>query len=164
MWPTLRDFLSVPDELTGKGVRIAVVDGDFPSHPDITTNEQRTTYKVMVMESEPQPKVFEAEPGPWRGGAHGLWAAAAAAGSGAESQGLYRGIAPEADLFLVAEYFPGQSQILKDDMRHILRHWNGFGTIGASTRYELYCQQKNLGLTQAFYLGKRSRHVSCVKK
>ena len=34
----------------------------------------------------------------------------AAAGSGAESQGLYRGIAPEADLFLVAEYFPGQSQ------------------------------------------------------
>ena len=110
MWPTLRDFLSVPDELTGKGVRIAVVDGDFPSHPDITTNEQRTTYKVMVMESEPQPKVFEAEPGPWKGGAHGLWAAASAAGSGAESQGLYRGIAPEADLFLVAEYFPGQSQ------------------------------------------------------
>ncbi|MCY3667383.1 MAG: S8 family serine peptidase [Gemmatimonadetes bacterium] len=110
MWPTLRDFLSVPDELTGKGVRIAVVDGDFPSHPDITTNEQRTTYKVMVMESGPQPKVFEAEPGPWRGGAHGLWAAAAAAGSGAESQSLYRGIAPEADLFLIAEYFPGQSQ------------------------------------------------------
>ena len=110
MWPTLRDFLSVPDELTGKGVRIAVVDGDFPSHPDITTNEQRTTYKVMVMASEPQPKVFEAEPGPWKGGAHGLWAAAAAAGSGAESQGLYRGVAPEADLFLVAEYFPGQSQ------------------------------------------------------
>ena len=110
MWPTLRDFLSVPDELTGKGVRIAVVEGDFPSHPDITTNEQRTTYKVMVMESESQPKVFEAEPGPWKGGAHGLWAAAAAAGSGAESQGLYRGIAPEADLFLVAEYFPGQGQ------------------------------------------------------
>ncbi len=110
MWPTLRDFLGVPDEFTGKGVRIAVVDGDFPSHPDITTNEQRTTYKVMVMEPEPQPKVFEAEPGPWKGGAHGLWAAAAAAGSGAESQGLYRGIAPEADLFLVAEYFPGQSQ------------------------------------------------------
>ena len=110
MWPTLRDFLSVPDELMGKGVRIAVVDGDFPSHPDITTNEQRTTYKVMVMESEAQPKVFEAKPGPWKGGAHGLWAAASAAGSGAESQGLYRGIAPEADLFLVAEYFPGQSQ------------------------------------------------------
>ena len=110
MWPTLRDFLSMPGELTGKGVRIAVVDGDFPPHPDITRNEHRTTCKVMVMESEPQPRVFEAEPGPWKGGAHGLWAAAAAAGSGAESQGLYRGMAPEADLFLVAEYFRGQGE------------------------------------------------------
>ena len=110
MWPTLRDFLSVTDELTGKGVRIAVVDGDFPPHPDITRNEHRTTCKVMVMESEPQPRVFEAKPGPWKGGAHGLWAAAAAAGSGAESQGLYKGMAPEADLFLVAEYFRGQRE------------------------------------------------------
>ncbi len=39
-----------------------------------------------------------------------MWAAAAAAGSGAESQGLYRGMAPEADLFLVAEYFRGQRE------------------------------------------------------
>ena len=110
MWPTLRDFLRVPGELTGRGVRIAVVDGDFPSHPDITSNEQRTTWKVMVMEPDPQPRVFAAEPGPWKGGAHGLWAAASAAGSGAESRGLYRGLAPEADLFLVAEYFPGQRE------------------------------------------------------
>lgn len=110
MWPTLRDFLRVPGELTGRGVRIAVVDGDFPSHPDITSNERRTTWKVMVMEPDPQPRVFAAEPGPWKGGAHGLWAAASAAGSGAESRGLYRGLAPEADLFLVAEYFPGQRE------------------------------------------------------
>ena len=110
MWPTLRNFLTVPGELAGKGVRIAVVDGDFPPHPDITSNERRTTWKVMVMEPDPQPRVFEAEPGPWKGGAHGLWAAASAAGSGAESRGLYRGMAPEADLFLVAEYFPGQGE------------------------------------------------------
>ena len=105
MWPSLRDFLNVPDELSGKGVRIAVIDGDFPNHPDITTNDRRTVYKVMVMESDPVPRVFNAEPGPWLGGAHGLWAAAAASGSGAESGGLYRGVAPEADLFLVAQYF-----------------------------------------------------------
>ena len=110
MWPRLRDFLSVPDELTGKGVRIAVVDGDFPPHPDITSNGRRTTWKVMVMEPDSQPRVFAAEPGPWKGGAHGLWAAAAAAGSGAESRGLYKGMAPEADLLLVAEYFPGQRE------------------------------------------------------
>jgi serine protease AprX len=110
IWPTLRDFLRIPAELTGKGIRIAVLDGDFPNHPDITTNERRTVYKVMVMDSEPQPRIFEAKLGPWKEGAHGLWATTAAAGSGAESQGLYKGVAPEADLFLIAEYFPGQSQ------------------------------------------------------
>ncbi|MCY3773272.1 MAG: S8 family serine peptidase [Gemmatimonadetes bacterium] len=110
MWPALRDFLNVPEELTGKGVRIAIVDGDFPNHPDITTNPHRTTYKVMVMDPNPGPKVFNAEPGPWKGGAHGLWAAAAAAGSGAESWGLFKGLAPDADLFLIAQYFRGQGQ------------------------------------------------------
>ena len=120
MWPALRDFLNVPDELTGKGVRIAVVDGDFPNHPDISTNQHRTTYKVMVMDPDPEPKEFTAEPAPWKGGAHGLWAAAAAAGSGSESCGLYKGLAHDADLFLVARYFPGQSrQPEKRDEAHL---------------------------------------------
>ena len=51
-----------------------------------------------------QAEVFEAEPGPWKGGWHALCAAAAAGGSGAESGGLYTGVAPEADLFLMARY------------------------------------------------------------
>ena len=120
MWPALRDFLNVPDELTGKGVRIAVVDGDFPNHPDISTNQHRTTYKVMVMDPDPEPKEFTAEPAPWKGGAHGLWAAAAAAGSGSESSGLYKGLAHEAELFLIAGYFPGQSrQPEKRDEAHL---------------------------------------------
>lgn len=110
MWPALRDFLNVPDELTGKGVRIAVVDGDFPNHPDISSNQHRTTYKVMVMDPDPEPKEVTAEPAPWKGGAHGLWTVAAAAGSGSESCGLYKGLAHEADLFLIAQYFPGQSR------------------------------------------------------
>ena len=58
MWPALRDFLNVPEELTGKGVRIAIVDGDFPNHPDITTNPHRTTYKVMAMDPDPEPAVI----------------------------------------------------------------------------------------------------------
>ena len=120
MWPALRDFLNVPEELTGKGVRIAVVDGDFPNHPDITANPHRTTYKVMVMDPDPEPKEFTAEPGPWKGGAHGLWAAAAAAGSGAESWGLFKGLAPDAELFLIARYFPGQSrQPKKPEEAHV---------------------------------------------
>ena len=105
MWSSLRDFLRVPGELTGKNVRIAVIDGEFPNHPDISTNERRTSYLVRGMsEPETSPEVFQAEPGPWTGGWHALCAAAAAGGSGAESQGIYKGTAPEADLFLVALY------------------------------------------------------------
>jgi len=74
-WPALRDFLRVPGELTGKGVRIAVVDGEFPNHPDISTAERRTTHIVRVMESEPHPEVFNTKPEPWAGGAHALWTA-----------------------------------------------------------------------------------------
>lgn len=105
MWPSLRDFLRVPGELTGKNVRIAVIDGEFPNHPDISTNERRTSYLVRGMsEPETSPEIFQAEPGPWSGGWHALCAAAAAGGSGAESQEIYKGVAPEADLFLVALY------------------------------------------------------------
>ncbi len=107
MWPTLRDFLQVPVELTGKGVRIAVVDGRFSNHPDISTNRHRTTHIVHVMDSEPHPEVFYSEPEPWAAGSsHALRVAAGAAGSGAASQGLYTGVAPEADLFLIGMYFP----------------------------------------------------------
>ena len=105
MWPSLRDFLQVPGELTGRNVRIAVVDGEFPNRPDISTNQRRMSYLVPGMsEPETRPQVFTAEPGPWKGGWHALCAAAAAGGSGAESGGFYTGVAPEADLFLVAMY------------------------------------------------------------
>jgi len=134
MWPTLRDFLRVPAELTGKGIRIAVIDGEFPNHPDITTNEGRTTHIVRVMsESKPCPEVFRAKPEPWKGGWHALCAAAAAGGSGAESSGSYKGVAPEADLFLLAEYFPEQSR--SPEKRHlahiralewVLRNWRKY--------------------------------------
>jgi len=60
------------------------------------------------MDPEPHPEVFRAEPEPWAGSWHALCAAAAAAGSGAEWRGKYSGVAPEADLFLIAMYFPGQ--------------------------------------------------------
>ena len=105
MWASLREFLRIPRELTGRNVRIAVVDGEFPKHPDICTNDRRTSCLVPGMsEPDASPEVFTAEPGPWKGGLHALCAAAAAGGSGAESGGLYTGAAPEADLFLVAMY------------------------------------------------------------
>ena len=38
-WPSIRDFLDVPSYLTGENIAIAVVDGYFPPHPDITTKQ-----------------------------------------------------------------------------------------------------------------------------
>ena len=82
MWPSLREFLRVPRELTGKNVRIAVIDGEFPHHPDISTDDRRTTYLVPgLSDPDAQPEVFEAVPGPWKGGWHALCAAAPATAS-----------------------------------------------------------------------------------
>ncbi|MFC3767391.1 S8 family serine peptidase [Paenibacillus sp. GCM10012303] len=100
-WPSIRNFLQIPHHLTGKGVGIAVVDGRFPNHPDIAATSRRNTYLVKTSEPDPVPSLMTADDGPWTKGRHGLAAAAAAAGSGLISQGLYTGAAPDADLYLL---------------------------------------------------------------
>lgn len=100
-WPSIRNYLRIPFDLTGKGVGIAIVDGSFPNHPDIASSPQRNTYVVKISEPNPAPVLMSADDGPWTKGRHGLCAAAAAAGSGKLSQGQYDGAAPEADLYLI---------------------------------------------------------------
>ena len=109
-WPTVRQFLQVPPALTGKGVAIAVIDGDFPAHPDIATNTTRRSFVVQALEPGARPVPLTAESGPWSHGAHSLWAAAAAGGSGALCGGRYAGIAPEADLYLIRHWSPERPQ------------------------------------------------------
>ncbi len=115
VWPALRDFLDVPASLTGRGVCIAIVDGGFPPHPDIATNSQRASHIVYATCPDPRLRRLEATTGPWPGGAHGLWAAAAAAGSGADSKGQYAGLAPGADLVLVAMQNPDHEFEAEED-------------------------------------------------
>ncbi|MBI3971770.1 MAG: S8 family serine peptidase [Chloroflexi bacterium] len=82
-WPSLREILDVPADLTGKGIRIAVVDGTFTGHPDVATNAARHTYLVMAAAPDPRPERLAPSAGPWTGSAqHGTSAAAAAAGTG----------------------------------------------------------------------------------
>ncbi|GLX69665.1 S8 family serine peptidase [Paenibacillus glycanilyticus] len=100
-WPSIREFLRIPQELTGKDVSIAIVDGRFPNHPDIATNARRKTYIVKLSESIPQPNLMIADDGPWNKGLHGLSTAAAAAGSGHLSKMHYTGTAPDANLYLI---------------------------------------------------------------
>ncbi|MBB3129393.1 serine protease AprX [Paenibacillus rhizosphaerae] len=101
MWPSIRSFLDIPDHLTGKNVNIAVIDGIFPRHPDVTSNKRRYTYLVRTSDSQALPELLAADQGPWDRGHHGLMSAAAAAGSGELSEGGYAGAAPEAHLFLL---------------------------------------------------------------
>ncbi|MFK4170132.1 S8 family serine peptidase [Paenibacillus lautus] len=100
-WPSIREFLRIPQEFTGNDVSIAIVDGRFPNHPDIATNEHRKTYVINLSEAIPQPSLMTADDGPWNKGLHGLWTAAAAAGSGHLSKMHYAGAAPDANLYLV---------------------------------------------------------------
>ena len=43
VWPTLRECLRLPEALTGRGVGIALVDGSFAAHPDVSSDGRRRT-------------------------------------------------------------------------------------------------------------------------
>lgn len=126
-----RTFLDVPPDLTGRGTCIAVVDGDFRPHPDIASTERRTTRFVRAADEAPEVVRFEDAPGPWPGGAHGLWAAAVAAGTGAGAGGPYAGVAPDADLLLMAGWRPGlptgqnHARITRT-LHWLLGHWREY--------------------------------------
>ncbi|NPV07522.1 MAG: S8 family serine peptidase [Anaerolineae bacterium] len=95
--------------LTGEGVRVAILDtGIDPDHPDFGD-------RVLAAVSYPQ---TGGEPKPWSrrrrlslsttdANGHGTHVAGIAAGSGAASQGRFRGIAPEAGLLV--------AKVLADD-------------------------------------------------
>src|SRR5215831_8307905 len=107
-WPSIRAFLGIPDHLTGRGVGIAVVDGTFTGHPDISDGTARRSRVVLTGQAGACPEPVRSAMSPWPAGAHGLWAAAAAGGSGSASSGAYRGAAPEADLLLLAGCVEGR--------------------------------------------------------
>lgn len=94
---------------TGRGVTLAVIDAGFHPHPDLVAPRNRirawvdaTREPVRVLRYGPveHPRW----PG-WNQGAasqwHGLMTSTVAAGNGHLSHGLYRGLAPEAELVLI---------------------------------------------------------------
>lgn len=81
-WSSIRSFLEIPSDITGKGVKIAIIDSKFPSHPDIISNLQRTTYLIKTHSQTPVPIKLTTSKGKWNTGLHGLWTASAAGGSG----------------------------------------------------------------------------------
>ncbi len=84
---------------TGKGVTLAFLDSGFYPHPDLTEPVDRIRAHIDATLAQPaeHPHFRRAEVASW----HGLMVACIAAGNGRQSGGIYRGIAPEADLVLV---------------------------------------------------------------
>lgn len=101
--------LHVDARYQGRGVTLALVDSGFYPHPDLTRPRNRirawvnaTTDPVSALffESDDQPEWpgwNAADPSQW----HGMMTSGVAAGNGYLSHGLYRGLAPEADVVLV---------------------------------------------------------------
>jgi serine protease AprX len=108
--------LDVSHELTGRGVTIAFLDSGFYPHPDLVHPENRILAYVDI--DDPGGAISpEAEPEPHQW--HGTQTSVVAAGNGLLSEGLYRGLAPEANVVLVRIGTDGR--ISDDDIARGLR-------------------------------------------
>ena len=100
------DFIILPTPLrldadarfTGKGVTICFIDSGFYQHPDLTMHSNRIK-KIIDITKEKQPKNYFTVPHneSWRG----TMTSVACAGDGFLSNGLYKGIASDAELVLL---------------------------------------------------------------
>jgi serine protease AprX len=101
--------LRADPRFTGRGVTMAIVDAAFYPHDDLVRPRNRVrawadagssdmgAIRFAPHETPRWPGWDLGEPAQW----HGLMTSAAAAGNGWSSHGLYRGMAPDADLVLV---------------------------------------------------------------
>jgi len=101
--------LHADPRFTGRGVTLALVDAAFFPHSDLVQPRNRIrawadASQALVTERSFSPGETPEWPG-WEardgGQWHGLMTSAAAAGNGHLGHGLYRGLAPDADLVLV---------------------------------------------------------------
>lgn len=90
--------LGASPHFRGRGVTIAFLDAGFYAHPDLVTPRDRIREYVDVTRAHARRSDLD---DPRNAGWHGLMTSVVACGNGALSNGLYRGIASEADLVLV---------------------------------------------------------------
>lgn len=101
--------MGADERFTGRGVTIAFLDSGFFFHPDLTAGQNRIKRYVNVAQTDEQaePRSTHNDEGwdelkrPDDSSWHGMMTSVVAAGDGYLSQGLYRGIASEANVVLV---------------------------------------------------------------
>ena len=90
--------MDADERYTGRGVTIAFLDSGFYAHSDLLepVNRILAYHSIFTAEDDPT-RLHTPDVASW----HGMMTSVVAAGNGYLSNGLYRGIAPEADLVLV---------------------------------------------------------------
>jgi len=90
--------MDADERFTGKGITMAFLDSGFYAHRDLTEPVNRIVAYHSIFESEDDPTfLLTPDVASW----HGMMTSVVAAGNGFLSDGLYRGIAPEANVVLV---------------------------------------------------------------
>ncbi|MFZ0750249.1 MAG: S8 family serine peptidase, partial [Pyrinomonadaceae bacterium] len=104
--------MDADERFTGSGVTMAFLDSGFYAHPDLTKPRKRiVAYHSLFATDGDDTSLHTADVASW----HGMMTSVVAAGSGALSDGVYRGIASEADLVLVKIGLTGR--ISEDQIR-----------------------------------------------
>jgi serine protease AprX len=122
--------LEVDERYTGRGVTIAFLDSGFYLHPDLVEPENRILGYVNILREHVEieelwQEVAEPNLDAW----HGMMTSVVAAGNGSLSQGIYRAIAPQANVVLVK--IGSLSRIYHDDIRRgiewVIEHREEYG-------------------------------------
>jgi serine protease AprX len=90
--------LDADERFTGKGITICFIDSGFYLHPDLTAHRKRIKVVLDITNPERLQKYFsQQQPSAW----HGTMTSVVCAGDGYLSNGLYKGIASDAELVLL---------------------------------------------------------------
>src|SRR6185437_9356796 len=104
--------MDADERFTGRGVTMAFLDSGFYAHPDLMQPRKRiVAYHSIFAAAGDETSLHTNDVASW----HGMMTSVVAAGSGALSEGFYRGIASEADLVLVKIGLTGR--ISEDQIR-----------------------------------------------
>ena len=113
--------MDADERFTGRGVTIAFLDSGFYAHQDLTEPRNRiVAYHSIFAAEGDDTSLHTNDVASW----HGMMTSVVAAGSGALSDGLYRGIASDADLALVKIGLTGRisEEQIRRGLEWVLEH------------------------------------------
>lgn len=116
--------LDAPAEFRGRGVTIAFLDSGFYAHPDLSKPRNRILKYMNLVERAKSADLTTPQVSSW----HGMMTSVVAAGNGFLSEGLYRGIASEANIVLVKVGMSSRVRHadLARGIRWVIRHQKEF--------------------------------------